>query len=270
MCWWNSLQLLRLLADPGDDAGRTDQRGAEQIARRLRGPVLGDELLDIEIDRRRLDALAILHRRDHAIGKPRPGLAPAIFAAVDRGLMFRDHERALGKIEHLAFLELRSPTSDRGTNRNGHRHTPCAQSPNPDRRLAATWRPYGPSARRLAGPMRRAGCRERAASPSTRRSKAAGNCSNCPAPIAGEGPPLQPQAPRSGVSARRSIPRLRQEEPCLLLIQNSPPAVSKDQPNKPLFKSPVTFPTHPGLGVTKRFVSPCEIRPLAQQRMRIG
>ena len=26
---------------------------------------------------------------------------------------------------------------------------------------------------------------------------------------------------------------------------NSPPAVSKDQPNKPLFKSPVTFPTHP-------------------------
>ncbi len=33
---------------------------------------------------------------------------------------------------------------------------------------------------------------------------------------------------------------------------DSPPAVSKDQPNKPLFKSPVTFPTHPGLGVTKK------------------
>lgn len=105
MCWWTRCNSLRLLADPGDDAGRTDQRGAEQIAQRLRGPVLGDELLDIEIDRRRLDALAILHRRDHAIGKPRPGLAPAIFAAVDRGLMFRDHERALGKIEHLAFLD---------------------------------------------------------------------------------------------------------------------------------------------------------------------
>jgi hypothetical protein len=54
------LQVLRLLGDPGDEAGRTDQRCAEQIAERLRGSILGDELLDIEIDRRRLEALAIL------------------------------------------------------------------------------------------------------------------------------------------------------------------------------------------------------------------
>ena len=99
-------QLLRLLSDPADDAGRTDQRRAEQIAQRLRGPILGDELLDVEVDRRRLDALAILGGRDHAIGKRRLGHAAAMFAAVNRGLMFGDHERALDKIEHLALLNV--------------------------------------------------------------------------------------------------------------------------------------------------------------------
>ncbi len=48
-------QLFRLLFHPTDDAGRTDQRRAEQIAQRLRGAILGDELLDVEIDRRRLE-----------------------------------------------------------------------------------------------------------------------------------------------------------------------------------------------------------------------
>src|SRR6516225_3271960 len=100
-------QLLRLLSDPSDDAGRTDQRRAKQIAQRLRGPILGDELLDIEIDRRRLDALAILGGRDDAIGKRRLGHAAAIVAAVNRGLMFGDDERALEKIDHLALLNLR-------------------------------------------------------------------------------------------------------------------------------------------------------------------
>src|SRR5260370_33850301 len=100
-------QLLRLLSDPGDDAGRTDQRRAEEIAQRLRGPILGDELLDIEIDRRSLDAVAIFGGRDHAIWKRRLGHAAAIFAAVNRGLMFGDHQRALGNVEHLALLEPR-------------------------------------------------------------------------------------------------------------------------------------------------------------------
>src|SRR5260370_5465361 len=62
-------QLLRLLSDPGDDAGRTDQRRAEEIVQPLRGPILGDEFLDIEIDRRRLHPLAILARRYHTIAK---------------------------------------------------------------------------------------------------------------------------------------------------------------------------------------------------------
>ena len=101
----NLPQLLSLLGDPGDEAGRTDQRRAEQIAQRLRGPILRDELLDIEIDRRGLDALAILGRRDHAFGKNRLRHAPAMRAAVNRGLMFRDPQWALGKVEHLPLLD---------------------------------------------------------------------------------------------------------------------------------------------------------------------
>src|ERR1700681_4371221 len=71
----------------------------------LRGPILGNELLDIEIDRRDPDALAILSGRDHSLGKRRLRLAAAMRAAVDRSLMFRNHERALGKVEHLALLD---------------------------------------------------------------------------------------------------------------------------------------------------------------------
>ena len=52
-------QRLRLLSHPGDDAGRTDERRAEEIAERLGSPILGQKLLDIEIDRRRPEALAI-------------------------------------------------------------------------------------------------------------------------------------------------------------------------------------------------------------------
>ena len=45
-------QVFSLLSNPGHDAGRADQRRAEKIAQSLRGPILGYELLDIEIDRR--------------------------------------------------------------------------------------------------------------------------------------------------------------------------------------------------------------------------
>ena len=98
-------EFVRLLSHPGHDAGRTDQRGAEQIAQGLRGSILRDELLDVEIDRRRLDALAILGRRDHPFGKRRLGYASATLAAINRRLMFRDHKRTLGKVEDLALLD---------------------------------------------------------------------------------------------------------------------------------------------------------------------
>lgn len=109
-------QRLRLLSHPGDDAGRTDQRRAEQIAERLGGAILRQKLLDIEIDRRRPEALAILGQRGHAIGERRSRLAAATGAAVDRGLMFGDHERSLGKVEHLALLDPdRRPRIERRT-----------------------------------------------------------------------------------------------------------------------------------------------------------
>jgi hypothetical protein len=72
----------------------------------LRDAILGDQLLDIEIDRRRPDALAILGRR-HALRKSSPRHASAMRATVNRGLMFGDHKHALGNIENLPLLSSR-------------------------------------------------------------------------------------------------------------------------------------------------------------------
>jgi hypothetical protein len=112
MVWWtgrNSRAFLatQVLAHPSDDAGRTDRRGGEQIAQGLRDAILGDQLLDIEIDRRRPDALAVLCRRDDALGKSSLRHASAMRATVNRGLMFGDHERALGNVENLPPLDSR-------------------------------------------------------------------------------------------------------------------------------------------------------------------
>ncbi len=100
----DSAQLSRLLAHPGDEAGRTDQRGAEQIAQRLRGAVLGDQLLDVEIDRRRLDGFAILGRRDDSLGKGRSRFAATVRATMDRSAVFGHLDHALGKVEHLPLF----------------------------------------------------------------------------------------------------------------------------------------------------------------------
>ena len=110
-----------------------------------------DELLDIEIDRRRLDALAILHRRDRAIGKRRLRLVPAVFAAVEQGLMFGDHQRALGKIEHRRFSSHGRGRRISGE-RSGRRRTPRVEPPNRDRRPAATSRHLWPFCPPLALP----------------------------------------------------------------------------------------------------------------------
>src|SRR5260370_27243697 len=65
-------QVLSLLSNPGHDAGRADQRRAETIAQSSRGPILGNEFLDIEIDRPVLDALTSFSAPPHALGQPRP------------------------------------------------------------------------------------------------------------------------------------------------------------------------------------------------------
>jgi hypothetical protein len=94
---------------PVSSSWRTAACGGEQIAQGLRDAILGDQLLDIEIDRRRLDALAILGRRDDALRKGRLRHAPATPATLNRGLMFAHHQRALGNVEHLPFLDPRRP-----------------------------------------------------------------------------------------------------------------------------------------------------------------
>ena len=101
----DALEILRLPARPRRQARRADERRAEEVLKRLRRPVLGHKLLHVEIDRRRLDAFAILGRRDHAVGERSPRHAAAMGASVDRGLVLRDLDQPFGQIEHLARLD---------------------------------------------------------------------------------------------------------------------------------------------------------------------
>ena len=93
-----------LAAHPIGHAVRAQTHRSEQIAHRFGGPILGDELMDVEIDRRRPDALAILRRRGDARGKLGFRLSAARRAAIDRGLMLGDLDQPLGQIEHLPPL----------------------------------------------------------------------------------------------------------------------------------------------------------------------
>ena len=61
-------------------------------------------MLDVEIDRRRSQALAILRRRAHLGRERRPRLATAMGAGVDRDLVLRHLDQPLGQIEDLARL----------------------------------------------------------------------------------------------------------------------------------------------------------------------
>ena len=108
------LQIEGLLPHPGGQAGRTQRWRSEQVAKRLSRAIFGNELLDIQINRRRLDPLAILRRRDDAGGKRRLGPASAMPATLERGAVFGDGQRALDEIEHLSGFEiLRLPRFER-------------------------------------------------------------------------------------------------------------------------------------------------------------
>ena len=201
------------------------------------------------IDRRRLDALAILGGRDHAIGKRRLGHAAAIFAAVNRGLMFGDHERPLGKIEHLALLEplgrlrIERPTA-----------------------MAARARRVPNHAIRIGDLAQRAALVARLAA--TRLARAAAQAARDARLL------LQPVARRRLRAVRAVLPQLpakvrhfrlkrrdlppqqgdqlfdfgRDNHPTV--DSDSPHAVSKNPPTKALSTTPVTFGTHSTLGVT--------------------
>ena len=71
---------------------------------RFGDPILRDQLMDVEIDRRRSNALAVLRRRGDARGKLGFRLSAAPRAAIDRGLVFGDLDQPLGQIEHLPPL----------------------------------------------------------------------------------------------------------------------------------------------------------------------
>ncbi len=106
MVWWTGRNSRAFLPTQATTlAGQI--AAAQHIAQGLRDAILGDQLLDIEIDRRRPDALAILGRRDDALGKSSLRHASAMRATVNRGLMFGDHERALGNVENLPPLDSR-------------------------------------------------------------------------------------------------------------------------------------------------------------------
>jgi hypothetical protein len=67
----NARQGLRLAPHPRHDAGRTDERRAEQVLKRLRRPVPRQKLLDVEIDRRRADG------SPYRVGEITPSANPA-------------------------------------------------------------------------------------------------------------------------------------------------------------------------------------------------
>ena len=62
--------------------------------------------MDVEIDRRRPDALPVLRRRGDARGKRGFRLSAARRAAIDRGLMLRDFDQPVRQIEHLPPLHV--------------------------------------------------------------------------------------------------------------------------------------------------------------------
>ncbi len=208
------LQVARLLANPRREARRTQKGRAEQVAQRFGGAIFGDQLLDVEIDRRRLDPLAILRGRDHAFGERGLGHAPAAAAAIDRGAMLGDDQRPLDQIEHLPRLDAlrRSGRKTRlavPAMRRLAPHDPVGFGGLPQRVALC-----GPSARRSGAPTARAGFPRSAASSSARRSRAASNGSNCPGPNAASVRRPPPAAPRSQPAAPRpALPRPEKESP---------------------------------------------------------
>ena len=91
---------------PVHDARRTDGRDAEEIGERLSRPLLGDQLLQMQIDGRRAQPLAILRRRLDAIGKGRPRAPAAAGAGVNGPPVLGDFDQLLRQVEHLARLHL--------------------------------------------------------------------------------------------------------------------------------------------------------------------
>jgi hypothetical protein len=93
-----------LAADPCGHARPAGRRRPAQVLQNLRDALLGHELLGVEIDARRLEALAILGRRNDAFRKVGARAPAASRAAMDRRAVLGHDQRLLRKIEDLALL----------------------------------------------------------------------------------------------------------------------------------------------------------------------
>ena len=82
-------------------ATRCTSRHIVQIRRGLRDPLFRHELLGIEINRRRSDALAILRWRDDAFGEGRSRLTATSRAAMRRRAMFGHFDQTRGRVKDL-------------------------------------------------------------------------------------------------------------------------------------------------------------------------
>ena len=90
-----------LLPSPRHEARRTEPHRAEQVLHRLGDPILGDELLHVQVDRRRHDARAILGGRTHPFGEIGGSPPAARRTAVDRGPVLRHFQARFRQIENL-------------------------------------------------------------------------------------------------------------------------------------------------------------------------
>ena len=97
--------LIRRAARPVGHAGRAQAGGPKQVAQKLADPILGYQLLNIAIDRRRPHARAILHMRGHAIGKASRRHGSTMVATINRRLMLGDLQAWRGQVEHLTLLD---------------------------------------------------------------------------------------------------------------------------------------------------------------------
>jgi len=101
----DGLQRLGFGLNPGGDTGAAGRSGSEQILRDFGDPFFRRQLLDVAIDRRRPQPVAVLRRRHDDGRKGRPRSTSAVRAVVDGGAMFAHFDDPFGKIEHFRLSQ---------------------------------------------------------------------------------------------------------------------------------------------------------------------
>ena len=162
--------------------------------------------MDVEIDRRRPDALPVLRRRGDARGKRGFRLSAARRAAIDRGLMLRDFDQPVRQIEHLPPLHVplhrnRQPRQTKPARLRLVPHDPIGLGDLP-KRVALVSRL--PAAFLVRAPAEAAGDARLLLQPIARRRL--GTSSNCPSPVGAGGRRSAPAMPRCWLATLHSRP----------------------------------------------------------------